>query len=168
MFTPTAANPTVRPALQKRRVHTSGPQSQPHCTHFSCPQFSERIEFTQLPLQLTLNFEAMHITAPRQMKGPTIYNSVDKDLSLEEVSPGITNLLPTGRALILGHVPLAALFRSFLHLSLLLPPPPPSLSMCLSVLPSPSSFPPPPCCCCRLGAGGYENELRAQETVIIC
>lgn len=30
-----------------------------------------------------------------------------------------------------------------------------------------SPLPPTPLCC-RLGAGGYENELRAQETVIIC
>lgn len=37
-------------------------------------------------------------------------------------------------------------------------PLPPFLSISLP-------FPPP---CCRLGAGGYENELRAQETVIIC
>lgn len=36
-------------------------------------------------------------------------------------------------------------------------------------LPTPPSLPLPlHLLCCRLGAGGYENELRAQETVIIC
>lgn len=38
-------------------------------------------------------------------------------------------------------------------------PLPPFLSMSLPFLPP---------LCCRRGAGGYENELRAQETVIIC
>lgn len=118
-----------------------------------------------LPPKLCDNEHLLFCCDIKQLKGPMIYNLAKK--VYHERMPSRAHWQGPGPVLPSPiHMSLPC---PFLHLSHWLPPPPHSSSMCLSALPSlPLPSHPPPRCCCRLGAGGYENELRAQETVIIC
>lgn len=123
---------------------------------------------TVLPPKPCDNVHLLLRCDPKHLNEPMIYNAVKKVYHERMPSHGTLAGPWSCVPLTNPHIPslslsspvsLAATSPTFLqHVSICSP---------LS-LPLPSHPPLRCCCCCRLGAGGYENELRAQETVIIC